>query len=78
MPLIPRGALVYISTDDPDGLCENCYVERKPCTAYTVPKPPGCPDDVSGVVSIIKYTYLHMAGYSISYPVNLKLYSMMW
>ena len=45
--MIPAGAMVYISTDDPDGLCKNCLVNRKPCNTYTTPKPPGCPEDVS-------------------------------
>ena len=29
--LIPRGALVYMSTDDPDGVCKGCMANRKPC-----------------------------------------------
>jgi len=29
--IIPRGAVVYISTDDPKGRCENCLYNRKPC-----------------------------------------------
>lgn len=45
--IIPRHAVVYISTDDPDGICKDCYVQRKPCTTYTTPKPQGCPEDVS-------------------------------
>jgi hypothetical protein len=45
--LIPPGSFVYISTDDPDGLCKDCYVQRKPCTDYPSPKPEGCPEDVS-------------------------------
>ena len=45
--IIPKGSFVYISTDDPDGLCVNCFVQRKACTEYTTPKPPGCPEDVS-------------------------------
>ena len=45
--MIPKGALVYVSTDDPDGLCKGCLVQRKPCEQYTTPKPPGCPEDVS-------------------------------
>ena len=44
--LIPRGSLVYISTDDPDGVCRGCLVMRKPCEEYTSPKPVGCPEDV--------------------------------
>lgn len=45
--IIPAGSLVYLSTDDPDGVCLNCYVQRKPCTSYSPPKPPGCPEDTS-------------------------------
>ena len=29
--VIPAGALVYLATDDPDGVCKNCMVNRKPC-----------------------------------------------
>lgn len=47
--MIPPGAMVYISTDDPDGLCKNCLVNRLPCNTYKTPKPPGCPEDVSVV-----------------------------
>ncbi len=46
-PVIPPGSFVYISTDDPDGVCKNCYAERKPCTEFQSPKPLGCPDDPS-------------------------------
>lgn len=43
--IIPRGALVYLSTDDPKGLCENCLVQRIACTQYEPgKKPPGCPE----------------------------------
>ena len=45
-PIIPAGALVYISTDDPDGQCRNCFVKGKACSAYESPKPVGCPEDV--------------------------------
>ena len=46
--LIPKGAVVYLSTDDPDGVCKNCLVQRKPCEEYTKgSKPPGCPEDPS-------------------------------
>jgi len=44
--MIPAGAMVYISTDDPNGLCKDCLVKRKPCESYPSPKPPGCPEDV--------------------------------
>ena len=47
-PLIPKGALVYISTDDPKGLCVGCMVQRIPCEKYEKgKKPPGCPEDTS-------------------------------
>lgn len=46
-PVIPPGSLVYISTDDPDGVCARCTSEVKPCTQEsTNPRPPGCPEDV--------------------------------
>lgn len=46
-PIFPPGAFVYISTDDPDGVCRGCRAEGKPCEGFTVPKPIGCPDDPS-------------------------------
>ena len=45
--IIPPGYLVYLSTDDPDGVCLHCLVNRQPCETYKTPKPPGCPEDVS-------------------------------
>lgn len=48
--LIPPGSVVYLSTDDPDGVCKGCLVQRKPCEEYPVPKPVGCPEDVSQAV----------------------------
>lgn len=45
--IIPTGALVYISTDDPDGKCLHCVAQRKPCESFSSPKPEGCPEDVS-------------------------------
>lgn len=46
--MIPPGSLVYVSTDDPDGKCKGCLVQRKPCEEYTPgKKPPGCPEDTS-------------------------------
>ena len=46
---IPRGALVYLATDDPKGECKGCLWQRKPCDTYPVPRPKeyGCPDDPS-------------------------------
>ena len=49
--LIPPGSVVYISTDDPDGVCRGCLYERKPCESYKSPKPVGCPEDVRIYVS---------------------------
>lgn len=45
--IIPPGSLVYISTDDPDGLCKGCTAKGKDCSQWTPPKPVGCPDDPS-------------------------------
>ena len=42
-----------MSTDDPDGICLNCYVESQPCTSYGSPKPMGCADDVNYYYDII-------------------------
>jgi hypothetical protein len=48
VPLIPPGSLVYISTDDPKGICDGCLVQRIPCDKYEAgKKPPGCPEDPS-------------------------------
>jgi len=47
-PIIPKGALVYLSTDDPKGICENCVAKRKPCESFPKgEKPVGCQDDPS-------------------------------
>lgn len=47
-PIIPAGSVVYISTDDPDGVCKDCRVNRKPCEEYEIEnRPPGCPKDPS-------------------------------
>jgi hypothetical protein len=47
-PIIAPGTLVYLSTDDPDGLCVNCYQNKQPCTVYPAgSKPVGCPEDTS-------------------------------
>lgn len=46
--VIPKGALVYLSTDDPKGECKGCMVQRLPCENYEKgSKPPGCPEDTS-------------------------------
>jgi len=46
--VIPPGSLVYLSTDDPKGVCENCMVQRIPCDKYEPGKKPvGCPEDPS-------------------------------
>jgi hypothetical protein len=48
VPLIPPNSLVYLSTDDPQGICEGCRVQRIPCEKYEKgKKPPGCPEDTS-------------------------------
>ncbi len=46
-PIIPPGSFVYVSTDDPKGLCKGCMVNRIPCPQHKSPKPPGCPEDTS-------------------------------
>ena len=47
-PIIPPGSVVYLSTDDPDGECLNCFAQRQPCTNFKAgSKPLGCPEDVS-------------------------------
>ena len=46
-PIIPPGSLVYVSTDDPDGVCKGCRVNRIPCEEQKSPKPTGCPEDPS-------------------------------
>ena len=43
LQIIPPGSLVYISTDDPDGVCAHCFVKGKSCDQYSEPKPVGCP-----------------------------------
>ena len=46
--VIPRGALVYLSTDDPEGVCEGCRVKGIPCENYKQEeRPVGCPKDCS-------------------------------
>jgi len=46
--LIPRGSVVYISTDDPKGICEGCVYKRKPCpTGAAASATPGCIEDPS-------------------------------
>lgn len=47
--LFPPGSLVYISTDDPEGVCKGCWAEKKPCSSLGPGdrRPVGCPDDVS-------------------------------
>jgi hypothetical protein len=53
-PIIPPNSLVYVATDDPDGKCKDCYVQRKPCTSYPAgSKPVGCPEDVRNILSFI-------------------------
>lgn len=47
--LIPKGALVFLATDDPKGVCAGCMWDRKKCSEYPIPRPKsyGCPDDPS-------------------------------
>lgn len=46
-PLFPKGAYVYIATDDPDGLCAGCTDEKYvPCRNFKPPLPKGCMEDV--------------------------------
>jgi hypothetical protein len=48
VPIIPAGAFVYISTDDPDGVCRGCTVKGQDCSHYrSGEKPEGCPEDPS-------------------------------
>lgn len=45
--VFPPGSLVYISTDDPDGVCKGCYALKQPCETFpSGSKPEGCPEDV--------------------------------
>ena len=49
-PIIPRGALVYIATDDPFGICAGCKVRNRPCESFEIgQKPVGCPEDPSWI-----------------------------
>eukprot|EP00597_Dinobryon_sp_UTEXLB2267_P001157 CAMPEP_0170072120 /NCGR_PEP_ID=MMETSP0019_2-20121128/9840_1 /TAXON_ID=98059 /ORGANISM="Dinobryon sp., Strain UTEXLB2267" /LENGTH=557 /DNA_ID=CAMNT_0010280937 /DNA_START=182 /DNA_END=1855 /DNA_ORIENTATION=+ len=46
---VNRSSLVYISTDDPDGVCAHCYADSQACSLLR-PRdrhPEGCPDDPS-------------------------------
>jgi len=47
-PIIPSGALVYISTDDPKGICQGCpiIIGKKyfACKDLPHPRPRGCPN----------------------------------
>jgi hypothetical protein len=45
--VIPPGSFVYISTDDPDGVCKGCRFEGRPCDTLPAPRPLGCQDDPS-------------------------------
>jgi len=58
---IPPGALVYLSTDDPEGLCKNCMVQRQPCESYPAGKKPvGCPEDTT-------WNAFHEAGWKVRF-----------
>jgi len=47
-PIIPPGSLVYISTDDPKGICQGCHVilnkQYRACKNLPHPRPVGCPN----------------------------------
>jgi hypothetical protein len=73
--MIPPGAMVYISTDDPDGLCKNCLVNRLPCNTYKTPKPPGCPEDVSFVLVNVQVSYFCAALWGSRFGELLALVS---
>ena len=47
--IIPEGALLYLATDDPDGVCKGCSYNRKPCpdSADERAATPGCQADPS-------------------------------
>jgi len=47
--IFPRGSILYLSTDDPEGTCKGCYAEGKPCETFDRAKelPVGCPRDAS-------------------------------
>ena len=52
--IIPPGSLVYISTDDPDGVCKGCTDKSgRYCDSLPSPKPEGCPEDVSNINVVI-------------------------
>ena len=60
--MIPSGALVYIATDDPDGVCAGCTdAAYKPCSQFKPPNlPSGCIEDVrvsfrSVFILLVKY-----------------------
>ena len=38
---------MYLSTDDPDGVCKHCFVDDRSCDKHPNPKPVGCPQDPS-------------------------------
>lgn len=46
-PIFKPNSVLYISTDDPDGVCKNCLYNRLPCDSYKSPKPVGCPEDTT-------------------------------
>jgi hypothetical protein len=52
---------VYLSTDDPEGVCKGCRVKAIPCEQYTRgQKPPGCPEDTS-------WTAFERAGWNVRF-----------
>lgn len=58
--IIPPGSLVYISTDDPDGVCKGCTDKNgHACENLPSPKPEGCPEDVSKYINFTIHIAAH-------------------
>lgn len=80
--MIPPGSVVYISTDDPKGICEGCTYERTPCTKFTSsPRPEGCPEETSWDAFIkfgwhIKFLHDYVKAGVVKDDVNPNIYGM--
>eukprot|EP01038_Epipyxis_sp_PR26KG_P009771 gene9771-13143_t len=79
--MIPKGALVYLSTDDPKGICEGCTNTRKSCDLYPSPKPEGCPEDPSWNAFIeagwnIRFLHNYIASGLVSPQTNPNIFGM--
>ncbi|KAJ1460152.1 GDP-fucose protein O-fucosyltransferase-domain-containing protein [Pelagophyceae sp. CCMP2097] len=62
--IIPHGALVYVATDDPDGTCEHCLHDRKPCPkGEAADRIPGCQADPS-------WAAFHRNGWNVVFMQN--------